>query len=160
LRAATGLDLNHDLLSWIGDAAFFVGGESKKSIQGGALIHSANAATSKATLAKLGRFAAHAGGGTKASPAGIPGATGFRLSDSSAPAGVYLLQTGDVVILAYGENAARAAVTGSNGITSAPDFRRAATGLGPGFAPSLYVSMPPIFRLAAHLGARKSKGYA
>src|SRR5207248_3615428 len=103
VRAATGLDLQHDVLSWIGDAAFFVSGETKKTIQGGVLIHSTDPSTSKATLAKIGRFAAHARSGTKASSARIPGATGFRLTDPTAPAGVYLLQTGDVVVLAYGE---------------------------------------------------------
>ena len=38
LRSQLGLDVEQDLLSWIGDVAFFVRGVSKDSVEGGAVI--------------------------------------------------------------------------------------------------------------------------
>jgi hypothetical protein len=152
LRSATGLDLDRDLLSWIGDVAFFVNGDSKGSIGGGALIQSKDPAVSQRTLTKLAALAAKSGGATVAA-ANIGSAHGYRLRMSGTPKPVYMVQSGDKVAITYGASAATSALSGSDGLAGAPAFTAAAGKLGDAYSPALYVSVPPILRLADSFGA-------
>jgi hypothetical protein len=153
VRQATGLDLDKDLLSWIGDVALFVHGDSKDTIGGGALIQSKDPATSKATLTKIAAAIARDGGGTRVADAQIAGAEGFQLQDDSLPKPVYFIQAGDKVAITYGEEAAKSALGGGGGLTDAPEYKRATAGLGEGYSPSLYLAMPPILDVAESFGA-------
>jgi hypothetical protein len=153
LLAATGLDLDRDLLSWIGDVAFFVNGDSKESVGGGALIQSKDPAASKRALTKLSALAARSGDAT-VSAASFGDADGYKLQMESAPRGVFMLQAGDKVAITYGEDAAKSALGGSGGgLTSAAGFNDAAGKLGDEYAPALYVTVPPILNVAESFGA-------
>ncbi|MEA2424787.1 MAG: hypothetical protein QOH13_1197 [Thermoleophilaceae bacterium] len=158
VRSATGLDIDKDLLGWMGDAAFFVDGDSKATIGGGALIQSKDPAASKAALTKLAALVAKQGGGAQVSAATVGSGTGYKIVQSSAPRGVFLLQAGDKVALTYGEEAAKAALAGG-GLSGAPGFTKAAGALGAPYLPSLYISAPPILSLVESLGAGGA-GYA
>ena len=154
LRAATGLDLDRDILAWIGDVAIFVNGDSKESIGGGLLIESTDPATSKQTLTKLSALAARSGGDLRVSAARFGSAEGYKIETPDAPRGVFLLQAGDKVAITYGEDAAKSALGGSGGgLTNSSDFSDAAAKLGSAYAPSLYVSVPPILSVAESFGA-------
>ena len=153
VRQASGLDLDRDVFSWIGDVAMFVNGDSQQSIGGGVLIQSKDEAASRRALTKLSALAARTGDVT-VSAAEVGGAKGYKLANESAPRGVYMLQSGDKVAITYGEGAAKQALSGSgDGLTSAPGFADAADKLGEAYAPSLYVSVPPILRVADSFGA-------
>ncbi|MEA2492928.1 MAG: hypothetical protein QOJ29_839 [Thermoleophilaceae bacterium] len=153
LKSATGLDLQQDILSWIGDVAFFVSGDSKDTIGGGALIQTKDPATSKNTLTKLAALAAKSGG-LKVSAYNAGGAEGYRLESPSLPRPIIAAQAGDKVAVTYGEEAAKAALGASgSGLTDSPSFKSAADKLGAAYTPSLYVSVPPILRLAESFGA-------
>ena len=155
VRQATGLDLDRDILSWIGDTAFFVSGDSKDTIGGGVLIQSNDAIASKAALTKLAALAAKQGSGATVSAAKVGGAQGFKIDDPSVPKGIYLLQDGDKVVITYGEAAAQAALGAGSSATlrDAPGFTKAASALGEAYVPSLYVSVPPILNLVESFGA-------
>jgi hypothetical protein len=56
VRQASGLDLDRDVFSWIGDVAMFVNGDSQQSIGGGVLIQSKDEAASQRALTKLSRL--------------------------------------------------------------------------------------------------------
>jgi hypothetical protein len=155
LRSSTGLDLDRDVLSWIGDVAIFVNGDSKRSIGGGLVIQSKDPATSRQALTKLAAFAARSGDAT-VSAAQAGQARGYRLRMKSAPKGVYMLQSGDKVAVAYGLGAAKAAFGGSAGLAASAGFNEAAGKLGDAYAPSLYLSVPPILRLAESFGAHSA----
>jgi hypothetical protein len=162
LRASTGLDLDRDLLSWIGDAAIYVTGDSKATIGGGALIQSTNPTASRRALTKLAALAARSGGDTRVSAYHFHSAAGYRLQTTSAPTPIYIVQAGDEVALTYGPPT----VLGGSGaaLTSAPGYQAAVSKLGAGYAPSLYVSVPPILNVAESFGAggasyQKAKPY-
>jgi Protein of unknown function (DUF3352) len=156
IRQASGLDLDRDVFSWIGDVAIFVNGDSQESIGGGVLIQSKDEAASRRALTKLSALAAQSGDVT-VSAADVGGAKGYKLVNESAPRGVYMLQAGDKVAITYGENAAKQALSGAgDGLTSAPGFTEAAGKLGDAYAPSLYVSVPPILNVADSFGASGS----
>jgi hypothetical protein len=154
LRSATGLDLQKDILSWIGDVALFAGGDSKQTIGGGALIESKDPAASKQALTKLAALAARSGSDTQVSAAHFGGASGYRLETKDAPKPIYMLEAGNRVAITYGEEAAKNALGGAGGgLASAPGFTEAAGKLGDGYEPSIFLSVPPILRLADSFGA-------
>jgi len=153
LRGATGLDLNRDLLSWVGDVAFFVKGDSKQSIGGGVLIQSKNPAASRRALTKLSALVARTDRTTAVSAANLGSARGYRLKSKDAPRGIFMVQSGNRVALTYGASAATSALNGKNGLAEAPAFTDAAGKLGDAYSPSLYVAVAPILRLAESFGA-------
>ena len=159
VQQASGLDLDRDVFSWIGDVAIFVNGDSKHSIGGGVLIQSKDEVASRRALTKLSALAARSGDVT-VSAADVGGGKGYRLANESAPRGVYMLQAGDKVAITYGEGAAKQALGGSgDGLTAAPAFTEAAHKLGDAYSPSLWVSVPPILRVAESFGAGDSSDY-
>src|SRR4051794_11768678 len=152
LKTATGLDLQQDVLSWIGDVAFFAGGDSKDTIAGGALIQSKNPDASRRALTKLAALAAKSGQATVAA-AHVGDASGYELKIPKAPRSVFMLQGGDKVAITYGDAAAKSALGGGSGLADAEGFKNASGKLGEGYAPSLYLSAPPILSLAESFGA-------
>ena len=159
VRRQTGIDLDRDVLSWMGDMALFVHGDSKETIGGGALIQSTDPQASEQALGKLVGAIKRNDPATRVGAARIPGATGYTLQDASMPKPIFLVQAGDKVALAYGEEAARSAVAGGAKLSSASEFTRASGALGGAYTPSLYVGVPSILRLAESFGAGKSEDY-
>lgn len=152
VRRETGLDLDRDILGWIGDLAFFVRGSDEQSLGGGAVIESTDPAASQRALAALARQIENEGA------AGVRQTSdGFAVEDEDTPAGVYFLRKGDRVVIAYGEDAARAALAGDAGLASNPDFTRARAKLGDGFETSIYVALERILEVARNLGADEAE---
>jgi hypothetical protein len=152
LRAATGLDLERDLLSWIGDVGIFVDGDSKDTVGGGLLVKSKDPAASKQALTKIAAAVAKNDPTTRVAAARVPGAFGYQLQPKDEPRPIFMVQRADEVALTYGESEARAALSGG-GLSGSPDFKRAAEGLGEGYATAFYLAAPPVLRLAESLGA-------
>ena len=159
VRQATGLDLQRDLFAWMGDTAFFVHGDSKETIGGGALIQSKDPAASQLALTKFAAAIERNDPGTRIAPARIAGAEGYTLQDASMPQPVFFIQAGELVALAYGEEAARSALADGEKLKAAPEFTRATGALGAQYAPALYLSLPPILDLAESFGAGQSEDY-
>ena len=159
LRSATGLDLERDLLSWIGDVGVFADGDTKDTIGGGVLIKSKDPEASKRALTKIAAAIQKSDPSVQVAAARIPGAFGYQFSDpSQAPRGIFMAQAGDKVAITYGEDEAKAAL-GDGGLSESNDFTRAAEDLGDGYQPGLYVSVPSILRVAEAFGASSDKDY-
>ena len=159
LREQTGLDLQQDVIGWMGDVALFVDGNSKDSIGGGALIQSKDPEASQRALTKFAALAAKSGGGTVAATTAGDG-KGYELRMNEVPKPIYMVQAGDKVAITYGKDAAEAALSGAGGgLTSEPGFKDAADKLGEGYAPQVYVKAPPIINLAESFGAGEDEGY-
>jgi hypothetical protein len=152
VRAATGLDLQDDLLGWIGDVAIFAQGDTKDTIGGGLLIKSKDSAKSKQALTKIAAAITRLEEGTTVAAAKIPGAFGYSFKSSDVPQRIFAVQAGDKVAITYGEAAAKAVIE-AGGLTDSGGYKRAASGLGDAYRPALYVSVPPILTLANSAGA-------
>jgi hypothetical protein len=159
IRKATGLDVEKDVLSWIGDVGAFVDGDTKDTVGGGVLIKSKDPETSKQALTKIAAAIQKSDPTARVAAARVPGAFGYQFSDPQAPRGVFMVQAGDTVAITYGKDEAKAAL-GDGGLSGSSDFTRAADGLGDGYQPALYMSMPPILRVAEAFGASSDKDYA
>lgn len=152
VRQRTGLDLDRDILGWIGDLAIFVQGTDPESIGGGVVIESTDASASRRALAALRRLIESEGGVDIRAADG-----GFQVRDDDTPAGVFFLQREDRVVIAYGEQPAEAALAGGTGLGASDEFTAARQKLGAGFQSSLYVAMEPILEVARNFGADEAE---
>jgi hypothetical protein len=138
-QAMTGLNLKEDLLSWIGDTAFFVQGADPVSVGGGVLIESESPAKSTAALKALSKTLGaqgipvkrHGDGYLIAIPGGQP---------------IKVVTEGDKVVIAYGEQAAAGAIAADARLAEGETFTRASEALGRGYSVSVY------FDLSAAIG--------
>jgi hypothetical protein len=156
LKASSGLDLQRDVLDWMGDFGLFVRGTTRSSLGGALVIESKDPATSARTLRRLGTLARResATGGSQAGPLALPGGgTGFTVRNDELPQPIHVFQRGDRVVVAYGGAAAREAARPSSTLGDAPGFASAAKALGSDFAVSTFVAVGPILKLAENLGA-------
>jgi len=162
LRAATGLDLQRDLFDWMGDFALFVRGTTESSLGGALVIESKDSAASARALRRLGSLARReaATSGTRVVPLALPGGgAGFTLRDDEVPRPIHVFQRGDRVVVAYGNAAAKDALTPTSTLGDSADFESASNALGSDFAVSTFVAVNPILSLAEALGAADDPDY-
>jgi hypothetical protein len=150
-RAATGLDLEQDVLSWMGDFAVFVRGSTVPELGGALLVETSDEAKSARFLDAIERLArTQAESGIRITPR----EGGFTVSIPNVPQGIHAFQANGRVIFAYGDGAAEDAAGGGGGATlgSDDDFTAARDSLGD-YEVSFYVLLQPIFDLVDSTGA-------
>jgi Protein of unknown function (DUF3352) len=164
-RAATGLDLQQDVIDWMGDFGVFVRGTSVSELNGALVIETSDEAASGRFIAALERLAkTQAQGELRVGPLTAPGGgNGFTVTSADIPEPVHVFQRGGRVVFAYGDGAARDAVDASDKLGDSPDFTATRDSLGD-YDVSLYVLVQPILELAESAGAsdadyQKAKPY-
>ena len=146
-RAATGLDLDRDLLGWMGDFAVFVRGTSVRELGGGIVVETSDPAASARLISRLGQLSRRSPG-TRAEPYSPPGGgRGITLRDSDVPAPVHVFQQDDRFVVAYGDAAAEDAVAPAQRLGDSPEFQRAAQSID-GYVANLYLALAPVLELA------------
>ena len=145
-RSATGLDLDRDLLAWMGDFAVFVRGTSVTGLNGGIVIETTDPAASARLISRLGQLSRRSPG-TRVEPYSAPGGgRGVTLRDSDVPAPVHVFQRDDRFVVAYGSVAAEDAVAPARRLGDSPEFQRAAQSID-GYALNLYLAVAPVLDL-------------
>ena len=146
-RSATGLDLDRDLLGWMGDFAVFVRGTSMADLNGGIVVETSDPAASARLIARLGQLS-RSSSGTSVEPYSAPGGgKGITLRDSDVPAPVHVFVSDDRFVVAYGDAAAADAVAPAQRLGDSPEFQRAAQSID-GYAVNLYLAVAPVLELA------------
>lgn len=145
----TGLDLDADVLSWMGDAALFVQGDSVPALGGGLVLETSDPATTRATLSRIAVLLAQ--GGVIAQQENRGGYEGFSVS-AGLPQPIYALVK-DRLIVTYGENGAEDLIDGGDLLSDAPSFAAAQAELGEGYTPALYVDAGAAISLAEFVAA-------
>jgi hypothetical protein len=149
LQQRYGIDLQQDVFSWIGDAAFFARGTSMGSIDGGAVIEVTDQARAKAAFPKLTGLA-QTSGGAKARPISVPGAeTAFAFSQPGAPKPIVAALGDGRLAITYGEAAAADALQPKDKLADSEAFGAAKSLLGDGLEPGFLLSMPQVVSLSA-----------
>jgi hypothetical protein len=146
LQQQYGIDLDADVLSWMGDIAVFVRGDSVPNLGGGAVIQvtdSGKAATGFGKLVGL----LQAAGGVHVQPMSLKGAkAAFSVKDQTTPKPIVIARSDDRVVITYGVEAAVDALSPSSELGSAPLYDEAKSALGD-MDPGLLVSMPSVVKL-------------
>jgi hypothetical protein len=152
-KQATGLDLQQDVFSWIGDVGVFVRGASHAELDGALVIQATDHAKAAMAFGKLVGLIGKQTGAT-ATPVQLEGAeSAFAISAPGGDKKVILARGKGRVAAAYGEQAAIDAL-GSGARLGDSDALHAAEGiLGGDMKPSFLVSLPDVVKLADAMGA-------
>ena len=147
-KKQTGLDLQQDVLGWMGDAGVFVGGTSRADLGGALVIKTSDPAKTKRTMTVLERFARQQGSGTKITSLHRSGIDdGFTAHSASGPP-IQVALAGDRFVVAVGgKDVLAQAVSPAQQLGSAPAFTAAAGKLGNGLRPSLYLDFTQVTKL-------------
>ncbi|MEA2126663.1 MAG: hypothetical protein QOI80_3445 [Solirubrobacteraceae bacterium] len=158
LESQTGINLDRDVYSWIGDVAVFARGESVATLNGALVIGVTDQDAAKAAIPRL--IAAAKRNGAPVAKADVKGADqAYSLPVPGAPGPVVIAQGGDRVVLAFGEDAAAEGLAPSTDTIADSGRYDAAKGAIDGIAPSLLVSLPAVLKLAESSGATDDADY-
>jgi Protein of unknown function (DUF3352) len=147
VRRELGLDLDRDLLGWIGHAGFFVRGTTPEAVDGGLVIQTTDVRRSDDAFGRI-VGAIQRERGTAARPVAIPGADqAFAIGDGRSSRPLVLARGSERVVAASGAAAAEAAF-GTDDRLGDTDLYNEAMDLV-GTEPSVLVSMPRVLELHA-----------
>jgi hypothetical protein len=152
VKQATGLDLQQDVFSWIGDVGLFVRGTEVATLDGALVIGSTDDERAKAAFAKIvGLIGTQTG--VAPDPVRIEGAeAAFAIASSGAPKAIVLARGDGRVVAAYGKAAAAEALAPSTKLADSDDFGAAKEILGDGVEPSFLVSIADVIALVDATG--------
>jgi hypothetical protein len=152
VKQATGLDLQQDVFSWIGDLGVFVRGTDMASLDGALVIGSTDDAKAQTAFAKLVALIAKESGTTPA-PIDVAGAdAAFAVESPGAPKNVVLARGEGRVVAAFGEEAAAAALSPSSKLGDSDTLGAAEGILGDDMKPAFVLSIADVIRLADATG--------
>ena len=132
LRAATGLDLQKDVIDWMGDFGIFVRGTSVSDLDGALIVETKDETASERFIAALARLArTNDQGAVQIGPLGAPGGgKGFTARGSEIPKPIHVFQKSGRVVFAYGDAAASDAVSPGDTLGDSADYTAARDSLG------------------------------
>jgi hypothetical protein len=160
LRAATGLDLQKDVIDWMGDFGFFVRGTSVSELDGALVIETSDESASRRFIDALERLArSQAEPGARIGPLTAPGGgDGFTGTDPGVAKPIHVFQRDGRVVFAYGDAAARDAVDAGEKLGDSQEFTATRDSLGD-YDVSFYLVMQPILELAESEGSDTNSDY-
>ena len=148
-RTQTGIDLQQDILSWMGDGGLFVSGTGRGDVQGAVVIESNNPRKAVEAIARIGGLLLQSGEEVGFSQPGAPYG-GFVLrqpaDQSREPIYVVFDEVNSRAIVTYGQNARLEAVT-PGFVSDTAAFKRAMSDLGDDYTPRAYVHFPTLVQL-------------
>jgi hypothetical protein len=147
VRQATGLDLQRDVIGWMGDFGVFVRGSDVSTVNGALVIETSDQAASDRALAALKRQLSKEGEIRVNRLTAPGGGEGYTLRSGDVPQPIHVFRKGDRVVLAYGDDSARDAVEAASPLADSEEFKSATGALGDGYQASTYVAMKPIVDL-------------
>jgi Protein of unknown function (DUF3352) len=155
LQAMTGLDLDRDVISWMGDWGAFVRGGSVAELNGAVVIETTDEAASARFIEAIARLARQSGeAGLRVEPLQLAGGgEGVTVRTAEAPQPIHLFQRDGKVVAAYGDAAARDALDPGQTLADSPDFTQAEQALGGDYEVSFFLAIPPLLELAEAEGA-------
>lgn len=139
----TGLDLQNDVLDWVGDTALFVQGTNFQEIGGGLIVESNDPDATAAALEKVRELVEEEGVPTEDETRGDY--QGFSVQ-AGAPAPLYAL-VADRLIVTYGDRATDDAIDPEETLGDDGTFQTAEDALGDGYSPSIYVDFDGMIAL-------------
>jgi hypothetical protein len=132
LRSATGLDLQKDVIDWMGDFGIFVRGTSVSDLDGALIIETNDEDASDRFIAALARLARTQGqGAVRIGPLGAPGdGKGFTAQGAEIPKPIHVFQKSGRVVFAYGDAAASDAISPGDTLGDSAEYTAARESLG------------------------------
>jgi hypothetical protein len=132
LKAATGLDLQRDVIDWMGDFGVFVRGTSVSDLDGALIVETDDEAASGRFIAALERLAkSQVEGDMRIGPLTAPGGgEGFTVTGGAVPKPIHVFQRKGRVVFAYGDEAGSDAVDPADTLGDSAEYTAARDSLG------------------------------
>jgi Protein of unknown function (DUF3352) len=156
VKQETGIDLERDVISWMGDLGIFVRGTSPNEVEGALVIETSDEKTAGETLLKLRAYFQRQGAPIR--PDTVDASLGFAIQERSMPQPINLVVGNKRVVIAYGSRATASALSTSSPLSSDAGFNRAVDSLGDGFVPGGYLDIQAIITLVESSFAFESTG--
>jgi hypothetical protein len=153
LKAATGLDLDKDVISWMGDWSLFVRGESVAELNGALVVETSDEAASARFIDAVARLARKSDAHVTDTDGGV------TLSSPDVPEPIHLFQRDGKVVLAYGDSAAADALDPGETLGDTQAYKDAEEALGGDYDLSFYLGFEPILALVDSTGAGDDEGW-
>jgi len=145
LKAATGIDIEQDFLSWVGDTGAFVEGTTANDLGGAVIIQSTDPAKSQAAIGKIsGLLTALGRTATKIS---VQGGTGIEIATTTNGPKVDLAAVGSKFYIAFGPTALKDAMSPGTTLDSNANYNAAVKSLK-GTEPKLYLNLQTVLAFA------------
>ena len=161
-KAMTGLDLQQDVVSWMGDWGLFVRGSSVSELGGALIVETSDEEKSGRVIDTIARFARQsADAGEQVGPLELDGGgEGVTLRTPDVPQPIHLFQRDGKVVLAYGDEAAADAISAGQTLADTAEFAQAEDALGGDYNVSFYLAVEPILALVESTGAGANAEWA
>ena len=141
IEGQTGLDLEEDLLAWVGNAAFFASGTSESELRVGGLLETSDSAASERAIAMAEAQFGLATGAPTATPK-LEGATAGFSATGPGGESVEIALRDDLVVGAFGgPDPATELVEAEDSLADSPLFSAARDALGDDFEAAVFVAM-------------------
>lgn len=143
-KLVTGLDLEQDVLSWMGKGGLFVRANGLADIGGALVVESSNDAKSARFVAAAERLLNQFGSGLGVSAKAYrsSGAKGFEVRIPSFPFPVIVASGSGKFVVAVGESSVQEALKPTGSLGDDPTFKATAASLGA--QPALYIDVKTI----------------
>lgn len=160
LEAETGLDLDDDVLSWIGDASLFISGTSEDELAGAAILETSDPDASSAVIDAVRAVVEREAGQPVGEPRLEGADDGFALSSPAGGQG-FEVALGDGVLVAAmgGADAAADALEPAMALGETELFEAASSALGDGYAASAFVAIQDFLAVAEQGGSGADPDY-
>jgi Protein of unknown function (DUF3352) len=148
-----GFDLERDLLSWVGDAALFIRGDSIDSVDGGLVLSVTDEAAAESAFGRI-VGALRARHGVNATPVKVEGAEiAFQWTGQApTPTPIVMARGEDKVVVTYGTEAAVDALSSDEQLGDSELYERTTELLGDDAEPSFLLSLPAVVKLVDSAG--------
>lgn len=155
VQQALGIDLQNDLLSWMGDGGLFASGTTATTIGGALVVQTTDAAKAQQAVRKLATLVPQLSNGVRASRTSVSGAdeaVAFRTDQFPFP--IVAAVGNDRFVLGVGNTAVAQGLKPTTTLADSPSFKGAAQALGD-VKPSFFVDVSAIGSL---IGAAAPSG--
>lgn len=151
IKQETGLDLQHDVFSWVGDVGLFARGTGPVSLDGGLVISATDEDRAAAAFTKIVGLVGKQNG-VRPEPREVDGAdAAFAFAMPGAEKPLVLARGNGRVVATYGEQAAGAALAPASELADSDGFD-AAQGILGDMDPTFLVSVGDVIKLADAMG--------
>jgi hypothetical protein len=157
-RTITGLDLEQDVLSWMGDGGLFVRAKGLADIGGALVVDTSSEEKSAAFITTIRQLVTQFGGGSGVQVSSYRGSgtKGISLQIEQLPFPIIIATGSGKFVVAVGESAVREALQPTGTLADDAQFKATAAKLGT--APSVYVDLQAILGFA-DLAAKGDPSY-
>jgi Protein of unknown function (DUF3352) len=151
LESELGLDLDQDVLSWIGDMVIFVRGTTLDTLDGGAVLEVTDEERAAAGFGKIVGLL-RTRGQLDPQPVRIDGAETAFAVDEGTPKPIVFARSDDRVVVTYGEDAAAEALDPGETFGDSDLYEQAKSLLDDDVDPGIVLSMPALLEVVESSG--------